>query len=572
MTLFTAYLAFLLIQSPAAASIKGTVVSRQTGKPLGNATIELRIMGGNTTAKTTTTDGDGKFVLSRLAAGSYRLIARRSGYVQTEFSPLGAGVAGTPVDLKADQQLTGVQLALTATGTISGRIIERDGQPMPNARVQALKTSFQDGHRVFTPVTEVLSNDLGEYRLFWLTPGQYYVNVTIPDGPMGVDLLLNPDGSDNRGLYEGRAQVRPVATTPVGSGASENESHVPIFYPNVSNNSLAEPVNVIPGSEVRGIDIHALPVRARRVRGTITNGAIGQTPAGTIQVRLLPLSAPGTTYQANAETGTGAFEFPKVVPGNYVALATSGGPNGIRARASVEVRDRDIENLLLMLGQGWNLTARVISDPGGPELGPDITRLRVTLRSEPFIAGLPQPGAAVTADGSASIAGILAGEYRIVVTPLLNPQGTAAQTAPAALAGGYVKSIRFGDVNVLKDGLRLDTEPQAEIVIIVGRKPASFEGQVVDDRKQPIPGATVVLVPENGLEYRIDHPVTVADASGRFQFPSVVPGDYKIFAWDNVEKGAWQDRGYIGRYENRASPIHFDEGSAQRNVSVEVLR
>jgi hypothetical protein len=481
MTLSTACLALLLFQSPGAASLKGTVVSRQTGKPLANATIELRTVQGNTVAKLTTSDDEGKFVLSRLAAGSYRLVSRRPGYVQAEFGQSGTSPSGSPLDLKADQQLTDVQIVMTATGTITGRIIERDGQPMPNARVQALKASFQDGRRVFTPITEVLSNDLGEYRLFWLSPGEYFVNVTIPDGPMGVELLLNPNGTDNRGLYEGRAQVRSVAMTPVGSGAGENEAHVPIFYPNVSNNALAEPVNVAPGSEVRGIDIHALPVRARRVRGTVTNGAAGQTLTGTISVRLLPVSTPATQYQANAEMGTGAFEFPKVAPGNYVVFATVGGPNGIRARASIEVRDRDIENVSLALVPGWNLNARVISDPGGPELGPDITRLRVTLRPDPiFVAGLPQPGAGVAADGSVNITGILTGEYRIVVTPLLNPQGAAvpvAPAAPAALTSAYVKSIRFGDTNVLRDGLRLDVEPQGEMVIVVGRKPSFFEGQ-----------------------------------------------------------------------------------------------
>src|SRR5262245_17637885 len=63
------------------------------------------------------------------------------------------------------------------TGTITGRIISHLGQPIANADVQAVKVGYREGQRVFVAVRSAITNDLGEYRLFWLPAGTYYVNV-----------------------------------------------------------------------------------------------------------------------------------------------------------------------------------------------------------------------------------------------------------------------------------------------------------------------------------------------------------------------------------------------------------
>jgi hypothetical protein len=42
----------------------------------------------------------------------------------------------------------------------------------------------------------------------------------------------------------------------------------------------------------------------------------------------------------------------------------------------------------------------------------------------------------------------------------------------------------------------------------------------------------------------------------------VVPGDYKAFAWENVEIGAWQDPDFMRMYEDRGKPVHIPESGA----------
>ena len=36
--------------------------------------------------------------------------------------------------------------------------------------------------------------------------------------------------------------------------------------------------------------------------------------------------------------------------------------------------------------------------------------------------------------------------------------------------------------------------------------------------------------------------------------------DYKVFAWENVEKGTWIDSTFLRLYEDRGLTIHVDEG------------
>src|SRR5204863_188047 len=74
-------------------------------------------------------------------------------------------------------------------GTISGRVFDRDGEPLANVTVEALKYSYQEGQRVLNGVQTARTNDLGEYRLFWLQPGQYFVSATPPEGQRGGALL-----------------------------------------------------------------------------------------------------------------------------------------------------------------------------------------------------------------------------------------------------------------------------------------------------------------------------------------------------------------------------------------------
>ena len=65
---------------------------------------------------------------------------------------------------------------------ISGRVVDEFNEPVSKVYVRAQKASYVQGERVFSVVMETQTNDLGEYRLFGLVPGRYYISALHPDG------------------------------------------------------------------------------------------------------------------------------------------------------------------------------------------------------------------------------------------------------------------------------------------------------------------------------------------------------------------------------------------------------
>jgi hypothetical protein len=158
------------------------------------------------------------------------------------------------------------------------------------------------------------------------------------------------------------------------------------------------------------------------------------------------------------------------------------------------------------------------------------------------------------ADGSFSIVGVTPGLYRLSVTGL--PRGS------------YLKSARLGGADLLNGGLRIDSSPNGALDIVLGTSPGTVDATVVDDRQLPVAAMTVALVPEGAQQKRLDvYRNATSDASGKIHLDNVVPGDYRIYAWESVENGAWTDPDFMRAYQNNGTTLHVGEGGqATTNV------
>ena len=164
-----------------AGSIEGTVVKFGAGEPIAAADVSLQMLPGPgailsppSIIQTTT---DGKFSFRNLAPGNYRLVALRAeGFVVAEHGQRTPNGRGRPVPVAEGQQVAGITLAMMPTGSISGRIVDRDGEPLGRAQVQALQATYREGRKILKIVQSVQTNNVGEYRLFWLPPGSYYIS------------------------------------------------------------------------------------------------------------------------------------------------------------------------------------------------------------------------------------------------------------------------------------------------------------------------------------------------------------------------------------------------------------
>jgi Carboxypeptidase regulatory-like domain len=117
--------------------------------------------------------------------------------------------------------------------------------------------------------------------------------------------------------------------------------------------------------------------------------------------------------------------------------------------------------------------------------------------------------------------------------------------------------------------VHFDRPAAAPLEIVIGTKPGAIEGDVAAAAGAPLPGATVVLLPNARNRFDLFR-TTTSDPSGRFRFDRVPPGDYKIFAWDEVSDGAWQDPDFLRIYEERGTPIQARE-AATDTARVQVI-
>jgi hypothetical protein len=299
------------------------------------------------------------------------------------------------------------------------------------------------------------------------------------------------------------------------------------------------------------------------------------TPAGTAQaplrVNILSLSllyaSPDSGIRVDAN---GTFDVSRVSPGNYWLLASTGNVGG---HVYSEVRDRDVNGVNVKLEAGVSVFGRaIIERQASNSPDPGIPGLRIGLaRDTPGPVLRSNSIATPSPDGSFTIPVVPLGDHRVSVLPILLPQSAspATSTTPKALENVYVKSIKLGDADVLNDGLHLAAQPRDPLVITIGTNPGSLEGRVMNGNESAA-AVTVVLIPESGQRFHVNHKFTFTDASGRFQIPGVPPGDYKLFAWESIEPGAWQDPDFVRDYESRGHPIHVNEGE-KKAVAVSVI-
>jgi hypothetical protein len=231
----------------------------------------------------------------------------------------------------------------------------------------------------------------------------------------------------------------------------------------------------------------------------------------------------------------------------------------------VEVAGADLENTNVIARPGIDIEGRITFDgwPANngapPRVIPDIMRVPFT-PGMPLAQNLRSPAPNLQPDNSFVLRGVGAGDYRVFVRNLgFDPQQRT-----------FVKSIRLGSSDVLRDGLHVEAGFEGELEIVVGTNVATLDGEVTDAQQQPVANASVILVPYPANPQRLDLYRDVStDTAGRFHMPGLAPGDYLVLAWEDVEYGAWTDPEFLRTYETTGTHVRLEEGATQ-NVRVAI--
>src|SRR6185503_4456994 len=155
--------------------ITGRVAASDNGRPVKRARVFVsaaELPGG----RGVLTDDSGIFDFTELPAGRYTLTVSKTGFVSLSYGQRRPLQAGTPIQLADGQQIKGIQFQLPRGSVIGGRVLDEDGDAMPGVMVRVMRYQYQQGERRLTPAGAGQTDDKGQYRVWGLMPGDYYVN------------------------------------------------------------------------------------------------------------------------------------------------------------------------------------------------------------------------------------------------------------------------------------------------------------------------------------------------------------------------------------------------------------
>lgn len=570
----------VLFQAPQErASIEGTVVKLGTSDPVTRARVVLTKQSARAGELLAfTTGGDGKFVFKNVIPGEYRIFVYRNGYLRAEYGQRGPEKPGVPITVVSRQELKDIGIPMVPTGTISGRVMDRYNEPVVNANVQAYKHVYLEGRRILSSFQAARTNDIGEYRLYWLPPGPYVVSAVPPEGPRsegGSMLVEGGPGSPirvNGGVPAGSIRLGGQVAAAMGliDPTELGESYTPVFFPGTTEPSTASRIDLLPGANFDGVDLTVVETRAVSIRGTVISGTTGQ-PAAAV-VGLVPRRtsiAGGAQRTAVVNPTTGAYEFKGILPGSYDLIATTNappapppptrttaptarGPAVIQtALLPIDVGSSNLENVTLMLTPGFTVSGRITIEGRDPNQNqPEVARIGVELRPQVQAPGIGMSRTPTQPNGTFALQNISMIEHRLFLS--------------ATPSNSYIKVARLGSTDVLSNGLRLDSAPTSQLEVILSLNAGSLEAVVVDAEQKPVTAVTVALVPDPARRARFDNYRNGStDGSGRLKIEGIIPGEYKLFAWEEVESNAWQDPDFIRQFEDRGRAIRIGEGAKE---------
>lgn len=514
------------VKSSDLCSVEGVVVKSTNGEGIKGATVVLAPAGAPDQAHTVSTDKSGYFSIRDIVPGRYVISAEGAGYTYLRTGKGRENIQTTNLELTPGKNLKEISFRLVPPGVITGTVYDEDGDPVTLADVKALRVARSGVQRQLGEAGFAQTNDLGEYRIWGLEPGQYVI-------------------------------VAAYQRHQPNSGEEADEVVLPTFHPGTQDASQAMVVEVQAGAEASGINVALGHAHAVVVRGRVVVESSAKSLRG-ILVSLTPRTAAVGSYSlasygASTQNEFGDFEIRRVPPGSYVLTANgSDEKRQLFARVPVEVGNGNVDGITLVLSSALQLTGRIRVE-GNSQF--DYTQLNPWL--QPLDGTMGGGASNVKPDGTFVLPDVFDGTYQVRTSGL--PEGY------------YLKSVRLGGSDVLESGLTVShSQPPGRLEITVSPDGGRIEGLVTNDQN-PVSGAQVVLVPDPPHRGRAELYSTMAtDAFGRFAMLGLFPGSYKLFAWEPVQGTDYVDPDFFTAFEDRATRVEIRE-QQQQTVNLEVI-
>ena len=514
--------------------IRGQIVAADTGAPIRRAQVRVNSPEARE-GRVATTDQQGRFEIKELPAGRYSMTASKGGFVALQYGQRRPSESGTPIELGDGQTIEKISIALPRGSVLGGRITDEFGEPVANASVSAWRYGYVGGARRMMPAgqnSRDTTDDQGQFRLFGLPPGDYYVSATLRTGG-------------------------PEVTDPMG----EVSGYTATYYPGTTNVAEAARVNLAVSQENTGISFGLIATKLVRVSGQVlmSDGA----PATNGTVMLIPVAAtgrPGVAMQqggaGNRVDQTGVFRLPSVAPGRYQVQARAGGRDFEIAKMDLMVGAEDVSGLTLVTAPGATISGTVVSDTGEPfDFKP--AQLQIGAR-----AG--SPDAAIGPMGAGAGASRVGDDWSFSLRNVTDAVILRAQ----ASQGWAMKAVFINGQEITDTPTEFPAgQTVGGLQIVLTKKITSLGGQVTDSRGNPVLDATVVVFPSNEKLWTYQSRFIKAarpDQDGQFRITGLPgPENYLAVALQGLEDGQAGDPEFLATIKDLGTKVALGEGESK---------
>jgi hypothetical protein len=512
------------------SSVSGTVVDGTGSGVRGLEVIAVR----EQIKRTATTDENGRYRLSGLEPGRYRISVRQQVVRQAP------RVIGTKeIVVFRDQDLSGIDIRARSLGEISGRITDANREPISGIKVFLVASEYSLGAVRHSLALVSTSDDRGTYRFQGVDSGRAYLIFAQKSRPYFLDSVSDSPASP---------KLRRPAT-------------ISTFYPNSPSLEAAGRVTLLPGEMRDNIDIVMARAAAHCLEGVVGGGPGSkmfqitekQPSVGFWGESLLTMPIPTGKTKPDS-----AFRICDLAPGDYELTAISGDPEEpkLLGSATVTITDRDITRFTIVPFPTVTLEAEIVWADGdslqnapapAPDIGLNILPVgRNWFRGEAKYLRQPVPS-------RFTIDGLFVGDYSLRISGI-----------PAY---AHVKDVTYGGLSILGMPLSIGSAfAGARLQIALARDGGTLAIAAVASARSddPAPDAYVIVMPadvpaEAAMAGSLERGQT--DGAGLWSSPQLAPGKYRVLATSEPIDHSPESIGKLWRSRALAREVEVKPGA-----------
>jgi len=469
--------------------LSGSVVNAATGEPVHGALVQFQ----GKVSQSVMAGQDGHFEINGIPAGAGLLFVQRPGFAPND-----------PRNVSVTSAASSLVVKLSPLAKISGRVLDRDGDPIDGINVQCLQQTIEAGRKQWQQGNRANTDETGRFLLDDLLPGRY--------------ILYTPQTS----LYP--------ATKPKSEASRYlyNET----FYPDAQTRESAQTLELAPGADMK-IDMTLHSIRGARIGFTTV------PPYQFVSASLTNGDSQVGASFARPDPETGVLWISGVPPGSWKLTVRGPFQNGKNnygnptpyGELPLEVGSADLDGLKVLLNKL-------------PDIPVQVTGIANSNVSILLVSATRTFASETDATGALKISSVQPETYRVLVQP----------------DDFCLASVTSGSQNLLREELVV-SPGSAVPPIQISKGDNCPQLTVTFNRKGPAVG--IITSTSKGFQPRL-----FGVSEQGHTFIGLPPGEYNVYAFDDVNELEYANPDALRNFKSQTVSLEAGQkASAQLEVN-----